>query len=43
MDSNTHKVQFDFNIATNQLMAYAGSLKGQSSFLVENVGNREKI
>lgn len=25
------------------LMAYANTLKGQSSFIAENVGNREKM
>lgn len=32
-----------YSQATNQLMAYAASLKGQSTFIVENVGNREKL
>ena len=38
-----HRVYKFNNTATNQLIAYAASLRGQASFIADNVGNQQKI
>lgn len=43
MGSNMLKVINHNNLAVNQLIADASSLRGQASFLAENVGNQQKI
>jgi hypothetical protein len=40
---NILKVKLLYNLAVNQLISYAVSIKGQAAFLAENVGNQEKL